>query len=113
MSPRMSWSAARTAAPCTCARWQAGSPHSATPGEAARGREDGFEVRRVLHRVPQRVLRLLALPAVDREAREFRPDVIIERYYNFGGEGVIVARRLSVPVLLEVNSPMIEYPGSL
>jgi glycosyltransferase involved in cell wall biosynthesis len=83
------------------------------PGEAARGREDGFEVRRVLHHVPQRVLRLLALPAVDREAREFRPDVIIERYYNFGGEGVIVARRLSVPVLLEVNSPMIEYPGSL
>jgi len=82
------------------------------PGEAGRGREAGFEVRRVLHRVPSRMLRLLALPAVDREAHEFRPDVIIERYYNFGGEGVIVARRLAVPVLLEVNSPMVEYPGS-
>jgi alpha-maltose-1-phosphate synthase len=81
-------------------------------GEAERGREHGFEVRRVLHRLAPRTFRLLALPAVAREARDFRPDVVIERYYNFGGEGVIVARRLSVPVVLEVNSPMIEYPGS-
>jgi glycosyltransferase involved in cell wall biosynthesis len=83
------------------------------PGQDMRGREDGFEIRRVLQRVPSRIFRLIALPAVDREARELRPDVVIERYYNFGGEGVIVARRLSVPALLEVNSPMVEYPGSL
>lgn len=82
------------------------------PGEAARSSEPGFEARRVLHHVAPRVLRWLALPAVAREAREFAPDVVIERYYNFGGEGVLCAGRRGIPVVLEVNSPMIEYPGS-
>lgn len=70
----------------------------------------GFEVRAV--RLPSRRLRLLALPAVERQVRAFRPDVVIERYYNFGGEGVIAARRHGVPVVIEVNSPMVEYAGS-
>jgi glycosyltransferase involved in cell wall biosynthesis len=82
------------------------------PGEPSRSAEAGFEVRRVLHRVPTRMLRLLALRAVAAEASEFVPDVVIERYYNFGGEGVVVAQRRAVPVVLEVNSPLVEYPGS-
>mgnify|MGYP000555746365 CR=1 FL=1 len=38
--------------------------------------------------------------------------VIMERYYNFGGEGVTAARRLGLPSVLEVNAPVIDYPGS-
>jgi starch synthase len=45
-------------------------------------------------------------------AREIRPDVIMERYYNFGGEGVFAAKRLGIPAVLEVNAPVIDYPGS-
>lgn len=81
-------------------------------GEGACGKENGFEIRRTLFRVPGRWLRLLALRAVVAEARQLRPDVIIERYYNFGGEGVIAGKRYGIPVVLEVNSPMVEYAGS-
>lgn len=81
-------------------------------GEDSRGRENGFEVRRVLTNVPGRWLRMLALRSVAAEVRQFRPDVIIERYYNFGGEGVVSGRRHGIPVALEVNSPMVEYSGS-
>jgi glycosyltransferase involved in cell wall biosynthesis len=42
-----------------------------------------------------------------------RPHVVMERYYNFGGEGIAAARRLGVPSMLEVNSPVIDHPGSL
>jgi glycosyltransferase involved in cell wall biosynthesis len=82
-------------------------------GEPQRSEEPGFQIRRVLRGVPGRVLRLLSLPAVAREVREFRPDVVVERYYNFGGEGVVSANRHSLPAVLEVNSPLIEYPGSI
>ena len=58
-------------------------------------------------------LRLLGTHAVTRLASTVRPDVIIERYHNFGGEGVLAARRLGLPVVLEVNAPIIDYPGSL
>jgi glycosyltransferase involved in cell wall biosynthesis len=44
---------------------------------------------------------------------ELRPDVVMERYYNFAGEAILIANRTGTPTLLEVNSPMIEYPGSL
>ena len=36
----------------------------------------------------------------------------MERYYNFGGEGILAARRLGVPAVLEVNAPIVDYPGS-
>jgi glycosyltransferase involved in cell wall biosynthesis len=81
-------------------------------GEPVRSIERGFDVRRVLRGVPGRRLRLLALPAVAREVDAFRPDAIIERYYNFGGEGVVCGRRRGIPVVLEVNSPLLEYRGS-
>lgn len=43
---------------------------------------------------------------------ELRPDALMERYYNFGGEGVLSAAERGVPVLLEVNSPVLDHPGS-
>jgi glycosyltransferase involved in cell wall biosynthesis len=57
-------------------------------------------------------LRWLARSRVAALAREMRADVIIERYYNFGGEGVLAARDLSIPAVLEVNAPVIDVPGS-
>ena len=34
------------------------------------------------------------------------PDVIMERYYNFGGEGIGAAARVGATAVLEVNAPV-------
>jgi glycosyltransferase involved in cell wall biosynthesis len=57
-------------------------------------------------------LRWLARGRLTRLAREIGAQVVIERYYNFGGEGVLAARDVGVPAVLEVNSPIIDFPGS-
>ncbi len=49
---------------------------------------------------------------VRRVASIVKPDVVIERYYNFGGEGVSAARAAGALAVLEVNAPVIDYPGS-
>src|SRR5436305_12471577 len=40
--------------------------------------------------------------------REFRPDVVYERYSLFHASGARLARTFEVPYVLEVNSPLIE-----
>src|SRR5262245_4783862 len=45
-------------------------------------------------------LRWLRTGRVEALARTVRADVIMERYYNFGGEGILAARRLGVPSIL-------------
>ena len=46
-------------------------------------------------------------------AERLRPDVIMERYYNFGGEGdPPLPRELRRAAVLEVNAPVIDHPGS-
>jgi starch synthase len=50
--------------------------------------------------------------AVRRIVEALRPDVIMERYYNFGGEGISAAGRVGATAVLEVNAPVIDYPGS-
>ncbi len=57
-------------------------------------------------------LRLLAARSVRRIAREIRPDVVIERYHNFGGEGMLAARAVGARYVLEVNAPIVDYDGS-
>jgi glycosyltransferase involved in cell wall biosynthesis len=59
-----------------------------------------------------RHLRWMTARAVARLGRQIGADAVIERYHNFGGEGVLAARRLGVPAILEVNAPVIDYPGS-
>ena len=54
---------------------------------------------------------LLAAPLIMRLARAVRPDVIMERYYNFAGGGIIAARRLGIPSILEVNALIIDPPA--
>jgi len=50
--------------------------------------------------------------AVEALGRQIGAALVMERYHNFGGEGVLAARRLRVPAVLEVNAPVIDYPGS-
>ena len=59
-----------------------------------------------------RQLRFLRARSVARYVRAIRPHVLMERYYNFGGEGVWAAHAAGVPVVLEVNAPIVDYPGS-
>ncbi len=44
-------------------------------------------------------------------AREFKPDVIYERYNLFLLAGVMLKRRLGLPLLLEVNAPLAHERG--
>jgi glycosyltransferase involved in cell wall biosynthesis len=59
-----------------------------------------------------RHLRILRSGRVLELARRLRPDVIVERYYNFGGESVRAARDIDAALVLEVNAPIVDYPGS-
>src|SRR5262245_35596043 len=60
-----------------------------------------------------RQLRFLRGAALKRMVQALRPDVVVERYYNFGGEGVVAAQSIGALSVLEVNAPVIDYPGSL
>src|SRR3954471_3964120 len=57
-------------------------------------------------------LRWVNTGAVRTLAQQIRPDVIIERYYNFGGEGIRAAADIGALAVLEVNAPVVDYPGS-
>jgi glycosyltransferase involved in cell wall biosynthesis len=57
-------------------------------------------------------LRWARSAAVKQIAVRERPDVIMERYYNFGGEAILHARTLGARAVLEVNAPAIDHPGS-
>ena len=59
-----------------------------------------------------RQLRLLRTGRLKTLARALQPDVVIERYYNFGGEAVLAAQDIGALLVLEVNAPVIDYPGS-
>ena len=60
-----------------------------------------------------RQLRAARASAVGRIASGIKPDVIMERYYNFGGEALLAASRIGACPVLEVNAPVVDYPGSL
>ncbi len=57
-------------------------------------------------------LRLLRSHAIATLARGLRPDAIIERYHNFGGEAIRLAPALRATSVLEINAPVVDYPGS-
>jgi alpha-maltose-1-phosphate synthase len=57
-------------------------------------------------------LRWMRTGSVANLARRIDANVVMERYYNFGGEGVFAAARLGCPAVLEVNAPIVDYPGS-
>jgi len=57
-------------------------------------------------------LRLARSGRVAAIARALRPDVVMERYFNFGGEGMRAAAGAGSLAVLEVNAPVVDYPGS-
>ena len=59
-----------------------------------------------------RRLRLFRTRALSARARAIKPDVVIERYYNFGGEGMMAASATGALAVLEVNAPIVDHPGS-
>ena len=57
-------------------------------------------------------LRVFRAGSVRRLADTIRPDLVMERYHNFGGEGALAARAARVPLVLEVNAPIVDVSGS-
>jgi len=85
----------------------------ASEGSPARESGGGVTWHRIRWRPDHRLFRFRARQAVSAVAASAPPDVVIERYYNFGGEGLAVAQARGIPSLLEVNSPVVDHPGSL
>ncbi len=50
----------------------------------------------------------LTYPFIQRLAAKIHPDLIMERYYNFAGAGMLYAHRHNLPALLEVNALMLD-----
>jgi starch synthase len=51
-------------------------------------------------------------PCVRRIVNAWRPDIVMERFYTFAGDGILAAHARGIPSLLEVNAPVIDPPGS-
>jgi glycosyltransferase involved in cell wall biosynthesis len=84
-----------------------------SPGRPELESEGGLHWHRISWRPPHRFFRFRAAAAVARIAEAVRPEAVMERYYNFGGEGIRLAAARRLPSLLEVNSPLVDHPGSL
>jgi glycosyltransferase involved in cell wall biosynthesis len=59
-----------------------------------------------------KALALATLPAVWAAGRRLRPEVVMERYYNLAGAGLLYAAAHRRPAVLEVNAPLWDPPGS-
>lgn len=85
------------------------SPRGAEPGTWRRPRIiDGVEIRYL--DLPKS-LSLYGYPAIRHLVRQFEPAVIMERYYNLAGAGVLAAQRFALPSLLEVNALIVDPPS--
>lgn len=62
---------------------------------------------RALYELAELAYSLVAYRRLARAARAFGPDVIYERYNLFLLAGLLLKRRLGVPLLLEVNAPLV------
>src|SRR4051812_46500750 len=70
--------------------------------------DDGFHLHHI--DIPKGAT-LLGAPLIARLARAIRPDLVMERYYNFAGAGLLAARRLGLPSILEVNALIVDPPA--
>jgi alpha-maltose-1-phosphate synthase len=84
-----------------------------TQGGAHEEVGDGVRWHRIRWTPPHRFFRFRARHALEGIAAETQPHVVMERYYNFGGEGIALADARGLPSLLEVNSPVLDHAGSL
>jgi starch synthase len=74
---------------------------------------DNVRIYRLVPEYPLKSLLWLSKKYAFKLAEDLKPDYIIERYYNFGGAGILAGCRFEIPVMLEVNSPAVDHPGSL
>jgi glycosyltransferase involved in cell wall biosynthesis len=79
------------------------------PGEE---RLAGATFHRIRYRPDHHFFRFRAKDAVGHLLARTGADAVLERYYNFGGEGVRAATEHRRPSILEVNSPVVDHPGS-
>lgn len=86
----------------------AGRPGAAAALRPVSSRLAGFHLHHL--DMPKALTWLAAWPVL-RLIHIVRPDVIIERYYNFAGVGIWAAHRLGIPCLLEVNALMVDPPA--
>jgi glycosyltransferase involved in cell wall biosynthesis len=78
------------------------------------GREpEGFQLHRPRPLLTHRWFRWSAQKPIGDLMDRLGVDVVLERYHNFAGEGVRAAHRRGVPSVLEVNSPVVDHPGSV
>ena len=56
-------------------------------------------------------LRMARAPQIAKLIAGLRPDVVMERYHNFGGEAITAARSVGALAVLEVNAPVVDYPA--
>ena len=82
--------------------------------QGAMGAEVGW-VHRLKAALPKAVYELLELTyslvayrQLDKVAQEFKPDFIYERYNLFLLSGSMLKAKLGIPLLLEVNAPLVE-----
>lgn len=78
--------------------------------QTAHEKFNDFELRRV--QAKSNFLLWQLEPTLREILEQVQPDVLMERYYNFAGAGVRAAQRARAPILLEVNAPMMDPPGS-
>jgi len=76
-------------------------------GQKAFEKISGIKIRRLPMRFFGRTIPLMAAAGFYRFAAG-KYDVIIERYVTLSGLGMMLSRRLSIPLVLEVNSPHLE-----
>jgi glycosyltransferase involved in cell wall biosynthesis len=86
--------------------------HAVVRGEG-HSQSDGYSVHRIRWSPPHRFFRFRARPKITALIDRLKPDALMERYYNFGGEGILAAEAARIPSLLEVNSPVVDHPGSI
>ena len=79
-----------------------------TASAAAAAAGDGLHLHHV--RQPPRFLEWAAVGKVRELATALTPDVVVERFYTFGGAGIWAAHSLGLPAVLEVNSPARPFP---
>lgn len=79
-------------------------------GQPSRETLDDFEIIRL--QLPSPYLLFTAESSLRQLIRELAPQVIMERYYNFAGGGILAAKSLNIPSVLEVNAPIVDPPGT-
>jgi glycosyltransferase involved in cell wall biosynthesis len=85
----------------------------AQPGAPPEESLGGATFHRIRWSPDHRFFRFRARREVETLLERTRAEAVLERYYNFGGEGVRAAAARNCPAVLEVNSPVVDHPASL